>query len=202
MVRGPGDGRITAGDVTASTTSAKLAAGIPSGGNGGDGFCARRHPRTSGKRRRVRPRTGRLAGGESGFLPSVYSQSMGSRASPPFIEGACVSAKARHPSPRGRGGPVNPLNSSTGVSVRLGPNWLKSLIFGFVDESDGAGVPSGASGFHGLLARSGLSERPFTARVATILRAWGWRVRGRPSSAGVPRFVRQLPARTLLIRVH
>ena len=60
-----------------SVAGSKLAAGVPpAGGNGGDGFLRLGvRPQTSVIRRRSRPRPGQLRGGESGFLPSVYSQS-------------------------------------------------------------------------------------------------------------------------------
>ena len=114
VVRGPGDGhrrghrlrRRHAVDDLGDT--ARLA--IPAGGKGGDGFCAGRHPRTSGNRRRVRPRTGRLGGGESGILPLVYSLSIGFRAPPQFNAGARKSANARHPSPWGRNDPTRLLS--------------------------------------------------------------------------------------------
>ena len=118
---------VTSGAGTLPTASAKLAAGIPAGGNGGDGFCAGRDPRTSGRRRRVRPRTGRLGGGESGFLPSVYSLSMGFRASPRSSAGARESARTRHASRWGRSDLDDSSISSVRDWLRLRPIWLKAV---------------------------------------------------------------------------
>ena len=81
----------------------------------------------------MRPRTGRLAGGESGFLPSVDPQSTDNE-HPSYSRGdACMSVLARNPSTRGRRDPVStssfrPTARSDFTRVSSRPLYSHSLL--------------------------------------------------------------------------